>query len=378
MLVAVVFHHHQPWYMDMEGRFAFRWIFDHTRNYRRHLDILGDNEGMHITYNLSPTLLRQWKIISSGSYGLKLDGSLPDMDEQRREVSALLDGYRKLNGRNIEVLSQPYYHPIMPLLNRHGLEDDLSWQLAAGKTESEEYTGRSVTGMWSPECAFSMGVAAAVSLAGFKYTVLDGTALVGGGRQERPYRLGKGPLLFFRDNEISNAFSFSWPMQKKEVMERELASMLGTRLREGWKSVVIALDGENWMNGEDHLGALWHVLSSTQGISSATLGEVVNQVEEGTIDTVPDTSWALDHSFSTWEGSRAKNQQWALIDSARDAIAASAELDNVARARSYLRIAEGSDYTYWDFERPGALTLFGMAYATAARDIASSGPVRLP
>jgi alpha-amylase/alpha-mannosidase (GH57 family) len=205
---------------------------------------------------------------------------------------------------------------------------------------------------------------------GFGYTVLDGSA-VKQGRGE-PLKLDGGLILIPRDNEISNAFSFSWPMQKKEVMERELTAMLNTRLREGRRWVVIALDGENWMNGEDHLGALYSVLASTHGVTSATLGESLKEVEAVSVDSVQDTSWALDHSFSTWEGSRAKDQQWSLIDEARDALRGSDGSAQAERARGYLRIAEGSDYTYWDFDRPGALARFGMSYATAARDIALS------
>lgn len=374
MLVALVFHHHQPWYMDRKGNFEFRWIFDHTGNYMRHLKLVREKADLRLTYNLSPTLLRQWMLVSKGKYGLDLHGPEPDMNRQKEQISELLAGYRERNGKNIEIISQPFYHPIMPLLVRHGLEEDLAWQLSTGRRETEDYTGRSPAGMWSPECAFSPDTIAPVHDTGFSYTVLDMSALQGGLRADRPYVLPNGLRLFFRDNEISNAFSFSWPMQKPEVMERELASMLASRRRDGWRSVVVALDGENWMDGADLLGALCNVLCGTDGMRPATLSDIAGQTEPGSLGSIPQTSWAMDHSFGTWEGSRAKNMQWSLIDQARDAIAA-ARPQSPEKAREYLRIAEGSDYTYWDFDKPGALAEFGMSYARAAIETAETGKV---
>lgn len=370
MLVAVVFHHHQPWYIDMEGRFAFGWIFDHTRNYQRHLGLIREKTDLRLTYNISPTLISQWKRIREGNASLRGGISVPDLGWQQSAVSDLLSGYRERNGKNIEVLSQPFYHPIMPLLDKHRLASDLDWHLTAGRRETEEYTGGRAEGMWSPECAFSVASASAMAGSGFRYTVLDRTALPADSVPDRPFEIRDGPLVFFRDNEISNAFSFTWPMQKKDVMRRELSALLLSRRREGWKSVVIALDGENWMTAEDHLGALSDVLLSTAGINSATLSELTREIDAGSTDAIPDTSWALDHTFSTWEGSRAKDQHWSLIDGARDAIQGAGNTARASRAREYLLIAEGSDYTYWDFDRPGALALFGMSYATAAREIA--------
>lgn len=368
MLVSVVFHHHQPWYIDRRGRFCFGWIFDHTVNYMRHLELVKSRD-TRLTYNLSPTLLRQWKIMSGGSWQVSPDVRQPDISFQSARAAELLEGYRERDGKNIEILSQPFYHPIMPLLLKHGLDEDLNWQLSAGRRETEEYAGRKVEGMWSPECAFSLGAAAAAVSGGFRYTVLDGSALGGGLTPDRPYAI-RGMTAFFRDNEISNAFSFRWPMLSPEAMKGELEALLLSRQREGRKSVVVALDGENWMNGSDHLGAMADALDALPGIESATLSDIIREVESGGDVPVSDTSWALDHSFSTWEGSRAKDQQWALIDEARDAISGASRSDGVEEAREYLRIAEGSDYTYWDFDRPGALAIFGMSYASAARDTA--------
>lgn len=374
MLVSVVFHHHQPWYIDRKGNFDFRWIFDHTGNYMRHLELVRERPELRLTYNLSPTLLRQWMLVRSGKFGLDLHSPEPDMELQRAQISELLAGYMERNGKNIEVISQPYYHPIMPLLLKHGLKQDLEWQLLNGRKETEGYTGKAPAGMWSPECAFSPETVRPVQDAGFSYTVLDMSALQGRHAPECPFVLPDGLKIFFRDNDISNAFSFSWPMQKPDVIERELASMLSSRKKERWRSVVIALDGENWMNGSDHLGALARVLCNTNGMRPATLSDIAAQTEAQEIDSIPQTSWAMDHTFSTWEGSRAKNMQWSLIDQARDAIAG-ADPESKEKARAYLRIAEGSDYTYWDFDKPGALAEFGMSYAKAAVEAASPASV---
>lgn len=102
----------------------------------------------------------------------------------------------------------------MPLLARHGLADDLARQLKAGMEETAGYGGRNVAELWSPEYAFSSDAAAAAGKAWFSYTVLDGSALSAGEGGGMPFKLRGGPLLLFRDNWISNAFSLSPPMEK--------------------------------------------------------------------------------------------------------------------------------------------------------------------
>ncbi len=61
---------------------------------------------------------------------------------------------------------------------------------------------------------------------------------------------------------------------------------------------------------------------------------------------------------------------WRLTDRARDAIASPGPGADVERARGYLRIAERSDRTCLDFDRPGRLTQFGMGFAAAAGEAA--------
>lgn len=93
MLVSVVFHHHQPWYIDRDGCFQFSSLFDNARNYKRHLDTITSNVHYRANYNLSPTLLRHWQVTAPRGYSV--GPGIGNVDEQAENSSRLLRGYRE-------------------------------------------------------------------------------------------------------------------------------------------------------------------------------------------------------------------------------------------------------------------------------------------
>jgi alpha-amylase/alpha-mannosidase (GH57 family) len=381
--VALVFHHHQPWYVDPTGTFRFPYVFTNAPRYAAHLTELEEHPGIRVTYNVQPTLLEQWYLSGKGFRLTGPGGTPQDHDPSSPEARAsrhLLAGYRGLaRGGRCEFLTSPYYHPIMALLASRGMRGDLEWHLREGRRATEHFLDAHPRGLWVPEMAFNMEASRFMRPIGLHYTVLEGSLMRGKGKHPyQPYALETdgGVTVFLRHTHISNHLAFDW---NKDPVGRDGADQCLRHLRRsarGRPFVVLALDGENWMKGKGLLHHLFSDLEDAEDMETVTLHELLQDRGAEPLESVPEGSWGRNHDLSTWVGSPAKDRLWAEITETRRLMMDSPQ-DAPPEAWRCLYIAEGSDYTYWDTTKEGPLMKLARAYLHRAREIIPDSRARM-
>ncbi len=380
--VALVFHHHQPWYLDPDGNVRHPWVFTNAARYRAHLEELEEHPSIRPTFNVQPVLLQQWALGGKGFRYVHPDGTTEERDPSSAEARGsreMLRGYRRLARKGeVEFLTSPQFHPIVALLASQGFREDLTWHVRQGAQATTRFLGIRATGLWLPEMAFSME--ALPFLQGHQYTVLEGALLQRRGKHPyQPYRLGgevEETAVFLRHTHISNHLAFDW---NGDVEGSHGADQCLRHLRRSAKSrpfVVLALDGENWMRGKGLLHHLYRGLDAAEDMETVTLHELFEGRGAQPLRSFPDGSWGKDHDFSSWIGSPAKDRMWRLLRRAKGAIEkagsnAAQTHPRIEGARWHLRVAQASDYTYWDTTTPGPLMALGMMHARRALELAA-------
>ena len=320
----------------------------------------------------------------------------PVIAAQMDLLSRVLPKYQEVADRGqAELITTPYYHPILPLLidvasaqaaspgmplpaRGFAYPGDAAEQLRLGIESHTRRFGRRPRGVWPPEQAISDAALTLIGDAGLDWAVSDegllsralgpihrdgeGTVM----RPEilyRPYRLPREQPsvdLVFRDARLSNLIGFDY----QDVTAAEAASDLIERLRaigrrQDEKSpllVVIALDGENcWdsyeANGNPFLSALYGRLSAEPGLTTTTVSGFLDSFPTRTsMRGVQAGSW-IDGTLATWVGDPEHNAAWDLLAAARLAVAEAERKPgpgvDIERARREVLIAEGSDWFWW-------------------------------
>jgi alpha-amylase/alpha-mannosidase (GH57 family) len=311
---------------------------------------------------------------------------------QREYLADVLPRWRRLaDSGQIEFSVTPYYHPILPLLcdtwsareavpelalpaARFRHPEDADIQLAQGMEAFEAAFGRRAAGGWPSEGAISEDALDRLSHAGYRWAASDEDVLFASlddvfpadaAAQEalraellyRPWRLGNGPVLLFRDHDLSDRIGFSYATRSPEEAARDFVDRL-LHLREilpddGARRVVsVILDGENaWEQFPDHgapfFDALYGALGREPGIRTQTASEAADPEEARALPRIVAGSW-IYRSLATWVGHREKNRAWELLAAARDAVASALGTpvwdDPAWRA---IFAAEGSDWFWW-------------------------------
>ncbi|HVR73324.1 MAG TPA: glycoside hydrolase family 57 protein [Planctomycetota bacterium] len=294
-----------------------------------------------------------------------------------REVIPL---YRDLAARGrVEISTTPYFHPILPLLidcdsakeSRPGVQldgvsfrfpEDARWHVEEAIRAYTSRFGHPPAGMWPAEGSISNEALALLRDCGMTWAASDEGVLARSlGRhplseeeRHKPYEVGNGLRVFFRDHELSDRVGFvysSW--QPERAADDLVGRLLGIRERLGKKEasacVSIILDGENpWEHypdcGVGFLSRLYRALVTTPGLETVRLGdqEVFNRRQQRLASIVPG-SW-IDANFDTWIGAPEKNRAWMQLAAARQQLAA--EAPHQAVPREVYR-AEGSDWFWW-------------------------------
>ncbi len=317
------------------------------------------------------------------------------LEVQARFLRGVLGRFRDAPD-NVELATGPSFHPILPLLCdletvhessptiplpeggfRH--PEDARVQLEAGRATFEAILGRRPNGVWPPEGALSQTALRLVGATGWSWAASDEQVLRtavgerrggGGGAAARrarwlyrPWRLEGGPVLLFRDRELSELIArgyASWnPVFAADDFVRRLARVQRAIDPEaGAHTVTVALDGENaWElypdNGAAFLEALYGALESSPELRTVTLSEAATSGEALVVDRVLAGSW-LEGGLSTWVGRTTSNRAWELLELTRSAVAAARggpRLDDAAWR--HVLAAEGSDWFWWlGGERP--------------------------
>src|SRR6266576_3241764 len=280
---------------------------------------------------------------------------------QRFMASGVPHLYHRLErDGQVEILTTPYYHPILPLIidDRSALRsdpsaqlpetpfqypDDAAFQLEEAVASHERAFGQKPRGVWPSEGAVSPEAADAIRKAGLSWFASDEGvlarsvnvelrrdevgALVEPGLLYRPYRLANGATVILRDRLPDEGGPY-------------LASII--------------LDGENaWEqypnNGNDFLRALYGKLDADDRFETVRISDFLEKspatVELPRLHT---GSW-IEASLRVWSGEPAHARAWSALERTRRfAQEQWGSLRYMPKSvRQPLMVAEGSDWFWW-------------------------------
>jgi len=365
---TIVWHNHQApnYYPDgkIHGPWAYVYVWgDHLKPYgygpyHYHGVMLSKHPGYRATYNLSPSLLAQWRMLIEDGVEL-VDGRR--IDKNSREaglVRETISMYAKsLAEGRIDVLTSIYAHTIAGfLIDLLGMEDIVQEEIKYGMGITSSIFGEKYEpyGIWTPEMAFSMKLVSIYSDLGLKYTVLDDKHHLqhATGDKDDPYKpyllidpaTNKYITVFFRDHELSDVLGFKNNFNS-EIHAWRNAYEFSLHVLEKWfhnnKILVLALDGENWMVFSktppltayflDKLIIYFETLDDNGYIRLSTLREIYEHIPARKILThIPTNSWL--GTFKKWRGEVGDHEEyWVKV------------LDTYKMIKAYERMIMGRD-----------------------------------
>lgn len=329
--------------------------------------------------------------------------------KQREIIGQVVPLYRQLAAAGqVEIITSPYYHPILPLLidSRAACEasptlplpsalfihaEDAAEQVRRAVEAHAQHFGARPRGLWPSEGAVSQAL---VDLLADRYGLTwlasdedilarslgasinrDGYGHVTNPRLlYQPYacptstRTGPGqnpPALsiVFRDHVLSDRLGFVYQHMDSYGAAEDLVQRL-RRIRENLADaqspylVSIILDGENcWgeyeNNGDDFLRHLYGLLGSAPDLRTVTVSEYLAQFPpRQSLPRLAAGSW-IGGNLETWIGEGAQNQAWEYLAQVRDRLVtgqqehSEADLAVLEQAWQEIYIAEGSDWFWW-------------------------------
>ncbi|MEX1082136.1 MAG: glycoside hydrolase family 57 protein [Halofilum sp. (in: g-proteobacteria)] len=308
----------------------------------------------------------------------------------RDQLGSVVPRWRALaeSGR-VELACNPYAHPMLPLLvdfdSAREARPDIELptgtypegversrvHLERGAAVHAEHFGVPAQGCWPSEGGISDAALELIGATGFTWCASGQQVLrhsldtdePGSDQLHRPWRFGaEGPLVFFRDDGLSDDIGFTYQGWHAEDAVADLLGHL-ERIADDPEAapgrvVPIVLDGENaWEYYPDNawhfLDALYRGLVEHTRIELTTFGDIARQadVAAGTLDHVVAGSW-VHGSFDAWIGDPQKNRAWELLVAARQAVdeARASGAPWSAEAERQLAVCEGSDWFWWPGE----------------------------
>ncbi len=380
---------------------------------------------------------------SDGTYRLRKQ--ITEQDCQRMVVEAykvmrnVVPVHRNLRydpktGRGqIDIITTPYYHPILPLLldsdiartcqpddslpTRFSYPEDAEAQVIKAVRFYTETFGSPPTGMWPGEGSLSQQVLPILREHGILWTASDARVLA----RSRPANLpnttayrcsaGRHPIsLVFRDTELSDRIGFKYQQYAgEEAAEDFVQAILARAPQKGEDDVLVTviLDGENaweWYqkdeDGKDFLHAFYRKLTRLQKegrVITATMSEYLHGNphrgitphpigRQRAIEQLWPGSW-INGNFDTWIGEKEENRAWEYLRTVREDLASSGlprpdpharppargtRAWDLFRAWESMYAAEGSDWFWWygeDQTAPGGDHPFDAAFLTHLRNV---------
>lgn len=318
------------------------------------------------------------------------EGEKEALLEQQIDMMALIEPmYRELHARDqVEVSVTPMYHPILPLVidtdemaiatperlrpRRFQAPLDARQHVEDARGAAREFFGIDVNGMWPAEGSVSPAAYDMFADEGLGWIATDeevlrhsrGSAWDRSRDLYRPWQLGDGPAIFFRDHGISDQIGFVYSKNPPEVAVADFIKRAESCPEGGAVSVI--LDGENpWEHfpndGFEFLELFYTELAASETIETNTPTAWLD--EHGThvarLNHLHSGSW-INGNYQIWIGHPDENKGWELLARTRDDLhdwlaSGSRDPDVVSRATEALFVAEGSDWFWWygdDFQTP--------------------------
>jgi alpha-amylase/alpha-mannosidase (GH57 family) len=308
----------------------------------------------------------------------------------------------------IDVITTPYYHPILPLIydselaricqpadtlpGRFSYPEDARAQVVKAVRMYKKIFGVAPTGMWPGEGSVAQPVLEILRSNGILWTASDVRVLQRsrptGQSNTTPFRFpaGSKPMsLVFRDTDLSDRIGFKYQsMEGEAAAEDFVQSLLAFAPQKDQPDVLITviLDGENaweWyrhdVDGKRFLNALYrkltvlhkHGLVTSTTMSEYIAGNAVRGVPAHPVESQPAMEWLwpgswINANYDTWIGEREENTAWEYLlqargdlqrsgvsrpDPQKDPPRKASRAWNAYMAWEELYAAEGSDWFWW-------------------------------
>jgi alpha-amylase/alpha-mannosidase (GH57 family) len=315
------------------------------------------------------------------------------LDKQFEILKKIVPTYKEFqNSGQIEIITNPYYHPILPLLFDSKIAkeanpktqlpkeifhfpDDMQSQICLAIEFHKDKFGKKPTGMWPSEEAVSEHILNPIIQSELNWIITDEAVLFKSlGKKKRatsylyrPYQLkrGKGAInIIFRDRNLSDLISFVYHRWKPENAAEDFVNHLrdiDQQFKRQNPLVVVALDGENaWEyyknDGRDFLSSLYRRLSTSDFLKTTTVSEYLEMFPaDDNLAYLEPGSW-VNGNFNKWIGAKLKNKAWDYLTQARkeleeiqndDKQLAVSDKDKLNLAWKQIYITEGSDWFWW-------------------------------
>lgn len=323
------------------------------------------------------------------------------INAQRDIISKIIPNFKKyLSENRIDILTCPYYHPILPILadmdsaKTSSLRNPLPGsdikmpdcayeQIAKGFKRTQEVFGYTPKGMWAPEQCISNEVVKMMSDAGIKWTISDESVLSGtlkkdfirdfkGFHQDpfdlcRTYSMNFGDekdiKIIFRDAVLPNLISFEYPNYDAQTAAKDLYDRIKVVANKFINSphenhlLTIAMDGENaWRNyadgGNAFLNELYGLICNDDSLETVNISEYMENVQHiQKLDSIT-TGSGVNREFRFWTAEPTKNIAWRYLFNVYEDLKKFEQEENIARelikkAYEHLYIAQGSDWFWW-------------------------------
>lgn len=321
-------------------------------------------------------------------------------EAQKDIIGKIIPKIRQLVAdEKIEVLSCPYYHPILPILadmecaknsavrnllpgSDIKMPDCAEAQIRNGKRRTEEVFGINAKGMWSPEQCISDETIKMMADAGIEWTISDETVLSQTlnkefvrdfkGYHQDPFDLsqiysvdcgGKEIKIVFRDAVLPNLISFEYPNYDAQTAARDLYERIKVVYNKFLNApyenhlLTIAMDGENaWRNypdgGEAFLNELYKLICNDDTLETVRLSDYIAKADNvRKLDKI-ETGSGVNRDFRFWTAEPTKNIAWRYLFTAYEAIKKAEQDDSISQtqiktAYEHLYTAQGSDWFWW-------------------------------
>lgn len=337
--------------------------------------------------------------------------------ETYKILSAIVPIHRKLmyhqkTGKGqIEILTTPYYHPILPLLydsniaqrcqpndplpSRFRYPKDAEAQVAKAVAAYNDYFGMNPTGMWPGEGSVAHEIISVFAKQGIRWIATDQKILErshpDGFPCYYPYVIhpqndkSKSVVMVFRETELSDKIGFVYKNYQGEAAAEDfIQSVLRYVPKEDEpdRLLTVILDGENaweWYrydnDGKTFQRALYRKLSklfATRQVVTTTVTEYLEgnrsrNIPAHPIKELPQIEWLwpgswINANYDTWIGDVEENKAWEYLLTARrdleqsglpqpdpkkKAPRAGTKAWYAYRAWESMYAAEGSDRFWW-------------------------------
>jgi alpha-amylase/alpha-mannosidase (GH57 family) len=337
--------------------------------------------------------------------------------ETYKILSAIVPIHKKLmyhpkTGKGqIEVLTTPYYHPILPLLydsniaqrcqpndplpSRFHYPVDAEAQVAKAVVAFKDYFGMKPTGMWPGEGSVTHEIISVLANQGIQWIATDQKILERSHPDGRPCYYpyvvypqndkGKPVVMVFRETELSDKIGFVYKnYQGENAADDFIQHALRYVPEEGEpdRLLTVILDGENaweWYrydnDGKAFQHALYRKLSklfTTRQVVTTTVTEYLEgnpsrNIPAHPIKELPLIEWLwpgswINANYDTWIGDVEENKAWEYLliarrdleqsglpqpDPKKKAPRTGTKAWYAYRAWESMYAAEGSDWFWW-------------------------------